>query len=89
MSGWSSMMLPKALLRGLYEKGFFTPMPIQNLVIPEAIKNKSNIIGTAQTVSDKYVQYKKLFGIFQNCFFILKGKRQNVSFWSANINSSI
>ena len=56
MSGWSSMMLPKALLRGLYEKGFFTPMPIQNLVIPEAIKNKSNIIGTAQTVSDKYVQ---------------------------------
>ena len=51
MNAWSNMMLPKALLRGLYEKGFFNPMPIQNLVIPEAIKNKSNIIGTAQTVN--------------------------------------
>ena len=50
MSAWSDMMLPKALLRGLYEKGFYEPMPIQKIVIPEAIKNKANIIGTAQTV---------------------------------------
>lgn len=50
MSAWSEMMLPKPLLRGLYDKGFFEPTAIQKLVIPEAIKNRSNIIGTAQTV---------------------------------------
>lgn len=50
MKAWSDLMLPKVLLRGLYEKGFFQPMPIQKIVLPEAIKNRSNIIGTAQTV---------------------------------------
>lgn len=55
MSAWSEMMLPKVLLKGLHEKGFFQPTPIQKLVIPEAIKNRSNIIGTAQTV-DKFVK---------------------------------
>lgn len=50
MSSWSDLMLPKALLKGLYEKGFYEPTAIQKLVVPEAIKNKSNIIGTAQTV---------------------------------------
>lgn len=50
MISWFELMLPKELLIGLYEKGFYSPMPIQKLVIPEAIKNRSNIIGTAQTV---------------------------------------
>jgi ATP-dependent RNA helicase DDX24/MAK5 len=57
MSAWSSMTLPKSLLRGLYDKGFYEPMPIQKLVIPEAIKNKSNIIGTAQTGSGKTLAF--------------------------------
>ena len=71
MSAWSDMMLPKALLRGLYEKGFFTPMPIQSLVIPEAIKNKSNIIGTAQTV-------RSMFELkFNRCNFIKSKNVQN------------
>ena len=39
MSGWADMMLPSVLLKGLYEKGFYQPMPIQKLVLPEAIKN--------------------------------------------------
>ena len=51
MAAWSQMLLPKNLSRGVYDKGFFEPMPIQKLVIPEAIKNRSNIIGTAQTVT--------------------------------------
>lgn len=59
MSAWFELMLPKELLIGLYEKGFYTPMPIQKIVIPEAIKNRSNIIGTAQTVFYKN-QIKKL-----------------------------
>jgi superfamily II DNA/RNA helicase len=50
MTAWSNMFLPDVLLRSLYEKGFYEPMPIQKLVVPEAIKNKSNIIGTATTV---------------------------------------
>ncbi len=57
MSSWSDMMLPKVLLRGLYEKGFYEPMPIQKLVVPVAIKNKSNIIGTAQTGSGKTLAF--------------------------------
>ena len=51
MTEWSDMMLPQVLLRGLYDKGFYEPMAIQKLVIPVAIKSKSNIIGTAQTVN--------------------------------------
>ncbi len=50
MKGWNEMMLPSFLLKGLYEKRFFEPLPIQKMVLPEAIKKKSNIIGTAQTV---------------------------------------
>lgn len=50
MAAWSDMVLPKKILRGLYDKGYYQPTPIQKLVLPEAIKNKSNIIGTAQTV---------------------------------------
>jgi superfamily II DNA/RNA helicase len=50
MSAWNDCVLQKKLLRGLYDKGFYEPTPIQKLVVPEAIKNRSNIIGTAQTV---------------------------------------
>ena len=57
MSGWADMMLPSVLLKGLYEKGFYQPMPIQKLVLPEAIKNRSNIIGTAQTVRFDSINY--------------------------------
>ena len=57
MSAWSDLMLPKKLIRGLFDKGFFEPTPIQKLVVPEAIKNKSNIIGTAQTGSGKTLAF--------------------------------
>jgi superfamily II DNA/RNA helicase len=50
MTAWADMMLPKPLLKALHDKEFYEPTQIQKLVIPEAIKNKSNIIGTAQTV---------------------------------------
>lgn len=63
MSAWFELYLPKELIKGLYEKGFYEPMPIQKLVIPEAIKNRSNIIGTAQTVS----------------FFVNKDHHQNLN----------
>ena len=57
MVGWSDMMLPKPLLRGLYDKGFYEPMPIQKIVLPEAIKTRSNVVGTAQTGSGKTLAF--------------------------------
>jgi ATP-dependent RNA helicase DDX24/MAK5 len=57
MAEWNDMMLPHVLLRALYDKGFYKPMPIQKLVLPEAIKNRSNIIGTAQTGSGKTLAF--------------------------------
>ncbi len=57
MQAWSNLMLPKSLLRALYDKCFYEPMPIQSLVVPEAIKNRSNIIGTAQTGSGKTLAF--------------------------------
>ncbi len=58
------MMLPSFLLKGLYEKGFFNPLPIQKMVLPEAIKKKANIIGTAQTVSHTFLLQIKINFIF-------------------------
>jgi superfamily II DNA/RNA helicase len=66
MSAWSDLMLPQMVLRGLYEKGFYEPMPIQKLVIPVAIKNKSNIIGTAQTVITWFIFQASIFTIKKN-----------------------
>ena len=57
MAPWSDMMLPKSLLKGLYVKGFYEPMPIQKIVLPDAIKSKANIIGTAQTGSGKTLAF--------------------------------
>lgn len=57
MKGWSEMMLPHVLLRALYDKSFFNPMPIQKMVLPEAINKKANIIGTAQTGSGKTLAF--------------------------------
>lgn len=57
MIAWSDLMLPKTLLRGLYDKGFYETMPIQKLVLPEAIKTKANIVGTAQTGSGKTLAF--------------------------------
>lgn len=57
MSAWSDLMLPKTLLRGLYAKGFYEPMPIQKIVLPEAIKTRANIVGTAQTGSGKTLAF--------------------------------
>lgn len=54
MSAWSDLMIAKQLLKGLSDQGFLEPTEIQKLVIPEAIKHKSNIIGTAQTVRLNY-----------------------------------
>lgn len=57
MKGWDDMMLPNVLLRALYDKGFYNPMPIQKMVLPEAINKRSNIIGTAQTGSGKTLAF--------------------------------
>ena len=84
MSAWSDMMLPKVLLRGLYDKGFYEPMPIQKLVLPAAIKNKANIIGTAQTVrAQRNIKLESSSEILVMNIFVTKKqtKREAVKRW--------
>jgi superfamily II DNA/RNA helicase len=54
MSAWSKYGLHLTLLRALYDKSFYEPFDIQKLVLDEAIKTKSNIIGAAQTVKSTF-----------------------------------
>jgi ATP-dependent RNA helicase DDX24/MAK5 len=57
MSAWNELSLPKSLLKGLYTLGFYEPMPIQKLVVPDAIKERKSIIGAAQTGSGKTLAF--------------------------------
>jgi len=57
MSAWSDILLPKSLLRGLHDQGFFQPTPIQRLVVPDAVRERKNVIGAAQTGSGKTLAF--------------------------------
>ena len=50
---FADLGLSEAMINALIQKGFETPSPIQALVIPEFLKEKSNIIGQAQTGTGK------------------------------------
>ena len=43
----------EATLKALEKKGFTTPSAIQTLVIPELLKERTNLIGQAQTGTGK------------------------------------
>ena len=45
--------LSKSTLKAIYEKGFLEPTEIQALVIPELLKEQTNLIGQAQTGTGK------------------------------------
>lgn len=57
MNAWNELYLPKSLLKGLYSLGFYEPMPIQKLVVPDAIKERKSVIGAAQTGSGKTLAF--------------------------------
>lgn len=50
---FNDLGLSPAMINALAKKGFESPSPIQALVIPEFLKEKSNIIGQAQTGTGK------------------------------------
>lgn len=50
---FADLGLSDAMINALKQKGFENPSPIQALVIPEFLKEKSNIIGQAQTGTGK------------------------------------
>lgn len=45
--------LSKEMLEALEKKGFVTPSEIQKMVIPELLKEKTHLIGQAQTGTGK------------------------------------
>ena len=52
MSAWKSMFVPDEVLKALAEDGFVDPTPIQALSLPSAVRDRMDIVGAAQTVSD-------------------------------------
>ncbi len=53
MSAWKNLYVPGSVLKALGELGFTTPMPIQTLALPPAIRDRKDIVGAAETVSIK------------------------------------
>lgn len=53
MSGFETMGLRPEILEAIASLGFITPTPIQELVIPEILKGRQDVIGLAQTGTGK------------------------------------
>lgn len=45
--------LSQSTLKAVHEKGFVSPTEIQELVIPELLKERTNLVGQAQTGTGK------------------------------------
>ena len=53
LSAWEALGVSDQVLKGLRDRGFTNPTPIQNLSLPPAIFHHNDIIGAAETVSSK------------------------------------
>ena len=49
---WSDLFVANDLIRSLIDQKFFEPTPIQKLTLPVAIRDRLDVIGAAETVSD-------------------------------------
>lgn len=56
-SAWVSLFVPEPIQRSLNEEGFTTPTPIQQMVLPAAIKGRLDILGAAETGSGKTLAF--------------------------------
>ncbi|KAL5106956.1 ATP-dependent RNA helicase DDX24 [Taenia crassiceps] len=54
---WKSLLIPDAILKAIKELGFEEPTPIQQLVIPSAIRDYVDILGSAPTGSGKTLAF--------------------------------
>ena len=50
MEMWKSLLIPEEILRSISDLGFEEPTPIQQQVIPTAIRDYVDILGSAPTV---------------------------------------
>ena len=55
MDGWKGLFVPDPVLRSLSELGFEAPTLIQALALPPAIRDKQDILGAAETVSNRII----------------------------------
>ncbi|CAG5129855.1 unnamed protein product [Candidula unifasciata] len=57
MSQWKNLYVPDVLLPALKDEGFDVPTPIQNLVLPSAIRDMRDILAAAETGSGKTLAF--------------------------------
>ncbi|KAK2725301.1 ATP-dependent RNA helicase ddx24-like [Artemia franciscana] len=57
MSKWNNLYVPMPIIKSLAEQKFFTPTPIQSLVLPAAIRGRRDIVGAAETGSGKTLAF--------------------------------
>lgn len=72
MTAWKHLFVPDPVLKALAELGFNKPMPIQEQVLPGAIRDHRDVLGAAQTGSGKTLA----FGI-PLVNHLLENKRRN------------
>ena len=49
---WKDLYVPEEVLLALRDNKFTTPTHIQSLVLPHAIRDRLDIVGAAETVSN-------------------------------------
>jgi len=54
---WGGVMMRKCITKALLEKGFATPTPIQEAVLPAALAKRRDIFGAAETGSGKTLAF--------------------------------
>lgn len=57
MSAWDSLFVPECVIKALRQLKFDSPMPIQSLAIPAAIRDRLDILGASQTGSGKTLAF--------------------------------
>ncbi len=64
MRAWSDLFVPMPVLRALDAMGFARPTPIQQAVLPAAMKGRVDILGAAETGKrvDEFILFRLLYG---------------------------
>ena len=51
MDAWEGLHVPDAVLDNLRDLGFTEPTPVQRQVLPSALRDRKDILASAETVS--------------------------------------
>ena len=55
MALWKDIFVPEEVLLALRDSNFTTPTNIQSMVLPHAIRDRLDIVGAAETVSQSNI----------------------------------